>query len=640
MLKGLAAGLLAAAVVAFVVDRYSPSGPPQQLPGGRAHPFAPEPAPGAEAGNLFWIVQVSDIHISTFLDPERASDFEKFCVETIPIIQPTLTLVTGDLTDSKTKDKLGSDQFEAEWQTYQTVLKRSKVMEKTKWIDIKGNHDTFNIPNLQSIQNYYRKYSAWQKDGSFHYIHTTPFGRYSFICVDATLSPGLKRPYNFFGILNKRKMQELSSLAMESRESNHTIWFGHYPTSAIISTSPGIRMAMRSATAYLCGHFHTLGGLMPVLHTRHHHGTLELELADWKDNRKYRLLAFDHDLFSFTDVTFNEWPVVLITNPKPFLYSSSAHEPLQRILNSTHIRILAFSPSPITSVKVTIDGVHLGDAVHVSGPLYALKWSPQNYSRGFHQIEVIVQDTSGKSTTQRHTFAMEENLSLKFDLFASWLLLTDHYIWVRAVFVVLIIFQTALLIVFRYRRKPKFNKPLGTSTRISFSLHVLSKTDLFYYFFLVLSLYTLLGPWFIGEIVDGYIGLCFSFGIVVDGHFFEGSMTFLVGIMQVVFFNLPVMAYICWCLFLRCQGHSFGSHLRHVGWRWAVPIHGFIALLFFWQVFSCYFLLKTYGTLAFFLSPLRTWIVALTLFLVYKTWKLQSSTLRTFILEMKNYESS
>lgn len=47
-----------------------------------------------------------------------------------------------------------------------------------------------------------RKYSAWHKDGSFHYIHHTSFGKYSFICADATLVPGPKRPYNFFGILN------------------------------------------------------------------------------------------------------------------------------------------------------------------------------------------------------------------------------------------------------------------------------------------------------------------------------------------------------------------------------------------------------------------------------------------------------
>ncbi|KAH0620659.1 hypothetical protein JD844_021330 [Phrynosoma platyrhinos] len=643
----LAAGLLVAALAAVLLDWYSPSAE-QKAPKGRARSFSPQPAPGAEAGNLFWALQISDLHISKFLGPERASDFEKFCMETIPVIQPALTFVTGDLTDSKMKDKLGSDQFEAEWQTYQTILKKSKVMEKTKWIDIKGNHV---LPSF-----FGRKYSAWQKEGSFHYIHSTTFGKYSFICVDATLSPGLKRPYNFFGILNatyipldesekvnllfQNKMQELSSLAAESHDSNHTIWFGHYPTSAIISASPGIRMAMSSATAYLCGHFHTLGGLMPVLHTRHHHGTLELELGDWMDNRKYRILAFDHDLFSFVDVIFEEWPVVLITNPKPFLYSSSAHEPLQRLLHSTHIRILAFSPSPINLVKVSIDGVHLGDAIQVSGPLYVLKWAPQNYSLGFHQIEVTVQDGSDRSTTQLHTFAMEENLSLKFDLFASWILLTDHYIWVRTVFVLLVALQIVLLIIIRYRRKPTLKYPLGRTMQLSFSLHILSKINLFYYTFLLLNLYTLLGPWFIGEIIDGHIGICFSFGVFVDGHFFEGSTTFLVGIMQVAFFNLPLMAYMCWCLYIRCQGHCFSSHLYHVRLYWVVPIHLIMALLFSWQVYSCYFLLKTYGTIAFFLSPVRTWIVALTVFLFYRAWKLQSSMLRTFILEMKNYQSS
>lgn len=48
--------------------------------------------------------------------------------------------LSGDLVDGRAKAELGSDQFEEEWQIYQTVLKKSKVMEKTKWIDIKGNH--------------------------------------------------------------------------------------------------------------------------------------------------------------------------------------------------------------------------------------------------------------------------------------------------------------------------------------------------------------------------------------------------------------------------------------------------------------------------------------------------------------------
>ncbi|XP_053883293.1 transmembrane protein 62 isoform X3 [Malaclemys terrapin pileata] len=581
----LAAGLLAAALAALLLDWYGQAGP--QRPGQR-RPFAREPAPGAEATNLFWVVQVSDIHISRFRDPKRVPDFEKFCSETIDIIQPVLVLVTGDLTDAKTKDKLGSEQIEVEWQTYQLILKRSRVMEKTKWIDIKGNHDSFNIPHLDSIQNYYRKYSAWHKDGSFHYVHRTPFGNYSFICVDATLSPGPKRPYNFFGILNMSQMEELSSLATESRHSNQTIWFGHYPTSTIISPSSGVRMVMSSATAYLCGHLHTLGGLMPVLHSRHPQGTLELELGDWMENRK----------------------------------------------------ILIFSPSFITSVKVSIDGVHLGDAHHVSGPLYVLKWNPQNYSEGLHHIDVTVQDAIGKSSTQGHTFAVNENLSLRFGFLSSLILLTDHYILAQVLFGLTVLAQITLLLIFRYLRKPTLKGPPGLVMLTSFSLHVLSKTNTFYYSVLILSLYTALGPWFIGEVIDGQMGICFSFGVIVGGHFLQGSLTFVVGILQVIFFNLPLMAYLCWCLLLRCQGHSFCSHVRHVRHFLAVTIHLTMLLLLAWQIYSCYFLQWTYGTLAFFLSPMKTWLVVLTLVLIHKSWTLSSSELRTYIVEMKNCQSS
>lgn len=56
------------------------------------------------------------------------------------LIRFHLCTFAGDLTDAKTSDKLGSEQVEEEWRIYQSVLKRSRVKEKTKWIDIKGNH--------------------------------------------------------------------------------------------------------------------------------------------------------------------------------------------------------------------------------------------------------------------------------------------------------------------------------------------------------------------------------------------------------------------------------------------------------------------------------------------------------------------
>ncbi|XP_036121209.1 transmembrane protein 62 isoform X3 [Molossus molossus] len=435
-------------------------------------------------------------------------------------------------------------------------------------------------------------------------------------------------------------MEELLLLSKESSRSNHSIWFGHYTTFTVLSPSPGVRSIMSSATAYLCGHLHTLGGLMPVLHTRHFQGTLELEVGDWKNDRRYRIFAFDHDLFSFADLIFDEWPVVLITNPKSLLYSCPKHEPLERLLHSTHIRVLAFSLSSITSVTVKIDGVHLGQAIHLSGPIFTLKWNPKNYSNRTHNIEVIVQDSAGRSKSVHHIFSLQEDNQLRFDPVASFILLTDHCMVARVLFVMIVLIQLFILIIFRHQGHLELKGPPGFINLTAFSLHVLSKINTVYYSLLLLTLYTVLGPWFVGEITEGKMGCCFSFGIFVDGHFLQGSVTFIVGILQLTFFNIPLMAYLCWSLLQRCFGHSFRSHLRQRKYLKIIPVHLLMLLLYIWQIYSCYFLHMTYGTLAFFFSPLRFWLTLLTPVLIYCVWTLNSKELGTFTVQLKSHLNS
>lgn len=52
---------------------------------------------------------------------------------------------TGDLTDAKNIDTLGSRQYEDEWKLYRNTLDKFNVAKKTIWLDVRGNHGK---PNL------------------------------------------------------------------------------------------------------------------------------------------------------------------------------------------------------------------------------------------------------------------------------------------------------------------------------------------------------------------------------------------------------------------------------------------------------------------------------------------------------------
>ena len=65
----------------------------------------------------------------------------EFCRSVIPIIQPSVLVLSGDITDARTKLPLGSEQYRDEWIMYQDVHEQClKANPDLKWLDIKGNH--------------------------------------------------------------------------------------------------------------------------------------------------------------------------------------------------------------------------------------------------------------------------------------------------------------------------------------------------------------------------------------------------------------------------------------------------------------------------------------------------------------------
>lgn len=578
------------------------------------------PYPNNQYRHIMIFLQVSDLHISIFRDLSRGPDLKRFCKEVIPVIQPSVVLATGDLIDATTPDHLGSKQFEEEWKIYQQVLYESGVAKNTIWLDIRGNHDNFNIVTLDKDDNLFRRYSVQGRKHSHSYNYTFHHGidTYTFIGINACLEPGPKRPFNFLGIINQDEFKKLQKMEEFSRNSNMTIWFGHYPTSTIAAPHPGARELMRDSGPYLCGHLHTLGGMVPIMYTLQSTGSLELELADWKDNRRYRLAAIDHGIFSFIDQNLNEWPVILITNPKHALYGMPSIEPLSRIKKSSHIRVLTFSPNGIKFVRVQINDEPWQNMTHVSKGLYITPWIPEKYMENLHIIKVYVQDKKGRIKTLEQSFSLDGTRPV-FPLGARFALM-GHISIGQTIFILLLFIAVIPLCILRLlhhygkTRSIRGRAEFNCLRRFLFKLYLLSSVDYLLWPIISVAVYVAIGPWFIGEIIDGYIGACFVWGIVIAGKFVPGGLTFIAGSVFMLTFYIPVILLLTQCLYNRYQ---VLLNIHKTKCAISIYVCNNISMVIFilWQTLCAITFYYSYGLMAFLLGFITTWSVLFTLLL-------------------------
>lgn len=384
---------------------------------------------GEKPNQLFWFLQISDIHISKFKDFDRVTDFKRFCQENVDVVRPRVVIASGDLTDGK-DEILGSQQYEEEWRTYQSALIDTGIFNKTEWLDIRGNHDNFNVQFLGSKEDLYRNFSAqgkYHKRSFLHHVEEDGV-KYNFLGLDASVEPGTKRPYNFIGMVHPDEFARIEAM-MKEKPANHTVWFAHYPTSTIM-TPPGsdnIRKFIgkfADSSIFVAGHLHTLGSLVYRMYTLQPEGFLELELGDFMRNRLFRLGVFDHGQFSFADIKLGTWPIAVITNPKNILFNNPFKEDLSVQRKSTHIRVVAFSTSEITQCKIRIDDGDWKMCDKKTKNFFAVPWDAHAYAHGKHSIELLVGDADGRIFNQKQTFALDGSRN-HFDFLARFVLMSD-----------------------------------------------------------------------------------------------------------------------------------------------------------------------------------------------------------------------
>lgn len=358
--------------------------------------------------SVIWVVQLSDLHFSVH-HPERAIDFKNIVGPALRMINPSLVLITGDLTDGKSKDLLTMKQNEDEWLEYQNitedVIKRSGL-NKSIFYDLRGNHDSFGVPEVGGSFDFFSKYSINGRLGRKGNVNSvtieTNERRHLFVGLDSAMSAGLRGPTNLFGHPTDKLLAQIDSQLSQwdfFKEKPVTkISFGHFPLS--FSASSQSRKSLKDAflkhslSVYLCGHLHTRFGKnlkrhhwlsdkllsiqkfiqlnMHQMSSEHSENCSsesplaadfwEWEMGDWRKSRAMRIMAIDRGHVSYLDIDFKlgaKKTIVLPTFPldSRFMSTLALHQKYaceEMTPSYGTVRALVFSLSPIISVVARI----------------------------------------------------------------------------------------------------------------------------------------------------------------------------------------------------------------------------------------------------------------------------------------------
>ncbi|CAL4913649.1 unnamed protein product [Urochloa decumbens] len=397
-------------------------------------------------GDVAWVVQVSDLHISAY-SPERAADLALLGTA-LRAIRPHLLLVTGDITDAKNRQRTTSRQDEYEWVTYKKTIDAiagSGGIDKSRIFDIRGNHDTYGVPYRGGKLDFFSTYSVnsqLKRLSTISSILLQGDRSYQFLGIDDTMSVGIRYPANLFGHPTDKMIEAVNSeLQYWTNHSNVPVTkvvFGHFPMSFATSSEKGQRyesvFARQSVSAYLCGHLHAkvskqLWRYHKMRTTEGHRSSFwEWELGDWKDSRLLRILAIDGGAVSFIDQTLKQvlQTSILVTYPTD---SRSMNMLVSEELSMRNdINVLVFSHEVIRNVSARVFDSHsefkiveeiplqLVASSSAQRSLFHAKWNAENYkspSPTRYWLQVFVLDSHGvKISSEQRPFSVEGKMAI------------------------------------------------------------------------------------------------------------------------------------------------------------------------------------------------------------------------------------
>lgn len=217
---------------------------------------------------------------------------------------------------------------------------------------------------------------------------------------------------------------------------------------------------------------------------------------------------------------------------------------------------------------------------------------------------------------------------LNFDLLARFVLMTDACTVFQSLFIFALLLCILPLTILRLCHElvisGKLKLPRIRSKclkNIIRNLWILSSIDRLFIPLICYFLYISIGPWAIGEVIDGYVGIIFVWGIFVNNSFLPGSLTYLYGFFQLIFCQLPLIFIYASEISKRLnelngikQSESKSKfktqmkrYFNHLPFIFVITVEIILAFFFWWA----------YGILAFIVGPFRTWSVIFNILLWY-----------------------
>jgi len=308
----------------------------------------------------------------------------------------------------------------------------------------------------------------------------------------------------------------------------------------------------------------------------------------------------------------------------------TSREPLYRLSQSTHIRIVIFSKWPIIDVRISIDSKYIGNAIQSidNENLYVLPWNASFYNDGkLHDLLVEIKDN------QNNTVINQNQFSLSTTTFTAWnrakFILLIHWPTFGIVASILTLCVYILILIFyRYRSKrmtPCCNGCFHLLNTLRLRMMILCSIDLFYYSLIGLALYHFIGPWYFGYLTDGYFGVVFLWGMIIRGIYLPPDMQTYMGTIQLILFLLPFT----FCLSSSCyhRYNQLQSSINLSESRWNRFLRIFTVYIIFgytilFVLFWSYVTTASY-TLAWIISPFGFTLAIFSAILYIKSQRLK-----------------